>query len=135
MPAQTTIFSSRSIWLSSRRASAPFCGGPGTRQESMRSYGDVRFDPASRTAYIGEAALILARREAAVLEQRLRAAGRTVVKDMLEDQLYGFDQLVSGNALEAAISRLRRKLKVAGSRVRVEVTRGIGYRLRIGDPS
>jgi len=39
---------------------------------------------------------------------------------------------VSGNALEASVSRLRRKLAVAGSVVGIEATRGIGYRLKAG---
>jgi len=52
-----------------------------------------------------------------------------VVKDALEDRLYGFDDDVSGNALEATVSRLRRKLATARSAVQIEATRGIGYRL------
>mgnify|MGYP001034391328 FL=1 len=103
---------------------------PGSRKELFRSYGDVCFDPASRTTSIAGMPLDLTRRETAVLETLVGASGRTVVKDALEDQLYGFDQSVSGNALEAAISRLRRKLATAGSSVRVETVRGIGYRLR-----
>jgi DNA-binding response OmpR family regulator len=106
---------------------------PGSREELFRLYGDVRFDPASRTASIAGTPLGLTRREVAVLETLVSASGRTVVKDMLEDQLYGFDQSVSGNAVEAAISRLRRKLAAAGSNVRVEAVRGIGYRLRTGE--
>jgi len=106
---------------------------PGSREELFRLYGDVRFDPASRTASIAGTPLGLTRREVAVLETLVSASGRTVVKDMLEDQLYGFDQSVSGNAVEAAISRLRRKLASAGSNVRVEAVRGIGYRLRTGE--
>ncbi|TAN07079.1 MAG: response regulator transcription factor [Rhizobiaceae bacterium] len=106
---------------------------PGSREELFRLYGDVRFDPASRTASIAGTPLGLTRREVAVLETLVSASGRTVVKDMLEDQLYGFDQAVSGNAVEAAISRLRRKLAAAGSNVRVEAVRGIGYRLRTGE--
>ena len=81
---------------------------------------------------MADASLDLTRREASVLEELIRAAGRVVVKDALEDRLYGFDDDVSGNALEASVSRLRRKLAAAGSTVGVEATRGIGYRLRIG---
>ncbi len=65
-----------------------------------------------------------------MLEELIRAAGRIVVKDALEDRLYGFDDDVSGNALEASVSRLRRKLAAAGSATGIEATRGIGYRLK-----
>lgn len=104
---------------------------PGVRREAAYRYGDVTFNPATRTAHVGDKALDLSRREASVLEELIRSSGRIVVKDMLEDRLYGFEQQVSGNALEAAISRLRRKLADAGSVVGVDVNRGVGYRLKI----
>lgn len=105
---------------------------PGVRREAVHRHGDLTFDPASRTAAVGGTSLDLTRREAAVLEELIRAAGRIVVKDALEDRLYGFDEEVSGNALEASVSRLRRKLGTAGSAVGIEATRGIGYRLTTG---
>ncbi len=103
---------------------------PGVRREAIYHYGDLTFDPTFRTAAVAHADLELTRREASVLEELIRAAGRVVVRDALEDRLYGFDDDVSGNALEASVSRLRRKLAAAGSAVGIEATRGIGYRLR-----
>lgn len=105
---------------------------PGARLAAIYRYGDLSFDPASRTAAVGGTSLELTRREASVLEELIRAAGQIVVKDALEERLYGFDEDVSGNALEASVSRLRRKLAAAGSGVGIEATRGIGYRLRTG---
>lgn len=104
---------------------------PGARREPIYHYGDLGFDAASRTASVGNASLDLRRRETSVLEELIRAGGQIVVKDALEERLYGFDDDVSGNALEATVSRLRRKLTAAGSAVRIETTRGIGYRLRV----
>lgn len=103
---------------------------PGTRHAAVYSYGNLTFDPATRTAAVDSTCLDLTRREASVLEELIRAAGRIVVKDRLEDRLYGFDDDVSGNALEASVSRLRRKLVAAKSEVSIEATRGIGYRLK-----
>lgn len=105
---------------------------PGMRREPVHRHGDLSFDPASRTAAMDGTRLDLTRREASVLEELIRAAGRIVVKDVLEDRLYGFDDDVSANALEASVSRLRRKLIAAGSAVVIEATRGIGYRLTTG---
>lgn len=104
---------------------------PGPRRKASYSYGDLSFDPASRIAAAAEATLDLTRREASVLEQLIRAAGRIVVRDALEDRLYGFDEEVGANALEAAVSRLRRKLAAAGSAVGINVVRGVGYRLEV----
>jgi two-component system, OmpR family, response regulator QseB len=108
---------------------------PGARREAVYCYGDLSFDTVSRAAMIADMGLDLTRREASVLEELIRAAGRIVVKDTLEDRLYGFDDDVSGNALEASVSRLRRKLAAAGSAVRIEARRGIGYRLQAGAAS
>ena len=102
---------------------------PGARGNSYSKFGDVTFDPVSRMADVSGRMLELSRREISVLEELIRAGGRIVVRDSLEEGLYGFDQHVSSNAIEAAISRLRRKLADAGSSVKVDAARGIGYRL------
>ena len=91
--------------------------------------GDLRFDPPAREAMVGETKLALTRRETALLEELLRGGGRTLVRDVLEDRLYGFAEVFTGNALEATVSRLRRRLAAAGSSVAIETVRGIGYRL------
>ena len=108
---------------------------PGARRDPAHRCGDVTYDPSSRTAKVSGQVLDLTRREASVLEALIGAAGRIVVKDALEDRLYGFEDDVSGNALEAAVSRLRRKLVAAGSTLRIEARRGIGYRLQPGEPA
>ena len=53
-----------------------------------------------------------------------------MVRDVLDERLYGYDQAVTPNALEAAVSRLRRALEAAGAGLRLETRRGIGYLLR-----
>ena len=53
----------------------------------------------------------------------------------LEDRLYGLTDAVSGNALEASVSRLRRQLaRAGGDEIAVETIRGIGYRLVVRTP-
>ena len=84
----------------------------------------------SREVRIDGKPLDLRRRETLVLETLLAARGRVVVRDTLEERLYGYDQPVTPNALEAAVSRLRRALEEAGAGVRGETRRGIGYALR-----
>jgi two-component system, OmpR family, response regulator QseB len=108
---------------------------PGPRPHAIFQYGDLNFDPSRQSAAAGNRPLDLTRLEALALEELIRAAGRAVVKDTLEDRLYGFNDAVSMNALEAVISRLRRRLAAAGSAVSIESLRGIGYRLRTGGPA
>ena len=105
---------------------------PGLRQAHCYSFGDLSFDASCRAASVGPRLMELTRREAALFEALIRSGERIVVRDSLADKLYGFDDDVSGNALEATVSRLRRKLGALQSSVRVEAVRGIGYRLRQG---
>ncbi len=92
-------------------------------------FGDVCFNPLTREATVGNTALVLTRREATLLEELLRSGGHTLVRDVLEDRLYGFAEVFTGNALEATVSRLRRRLAATGATVTIETVRGIGYRL------
>lgn len=104
---------------------------PGARLHPVHSFHDLTFDTASRTASRNEAVIDLTPREAGLFEELVRAGARIVVRDALAERLYGFDEEVSGNALEATLSRLRRKLAASGSEVRIETLRGIGYRLGV----
>lgn len=102
---------------------------PGGRAGAVLALGRLSFDTTSREISVGGQVLDVSRRESALLEELMRAGGRVVVKDVLEDRLYGFDEPVTPNALEAAVSRLRSKLAVAAAGVRIDTRRGIGYRL------
>jgi two-component system OmpR family response regulator len=54
-------------------------------------------------------------------------SGRVVNKDQLAEELYGWDEEVSPNAIEVYVHRLRRKLEPAG--VTIRTIRGLGYLL------
>ena len=108
---------------------------PGPRPHAIYHYGDLNFDPSHQSAAAGNRPIDLTRLEALALQELVRAAGQAVVKDTLEDRLYGFSDDVGVNALEAVISRLRRRLAAAGSMVSIKSLRGIGYRLRMGGPA
>lgn len=69
----------------------------------------------------------LAPREWAVLEALALRPGAIVSKERLEELLYPMGEEVESNAVEVAVSRLRKKL---GADV-VETVRGLGYRLRV----
>jgi two-component system response regulator QseB len=91
------------------------------------------FDPSSRQATVAGRPLELTRRETAVLEELVRSNNKIIVKEVLEEHIYGFDEEVSQNALEATISRLRKKLTAADAGVSIQTKRGIGYLLHSSD--
>lgn len=92
--------------------------------------GRLQYDLSARDPSIEGTTLVLPRRELAILDTLMRRAGRVVMREHLEAQVYGYDDDISSNALEAHISRLRRRLADARAGVVLHGVRGVGYMLR-----
>ena len=92
------------------------------------SCGTLSYDPVSLEVTVRGVAVNMTRRDCALLECLLRAPGTLVTIDSLKVEL-DRRKNVRTNALEAAVSRLRARLMEAGADVRIEFTRGSGYRL------
>lgn len=92
--------------------------------------GAVEYDLASRETRVSGKTLPLPRRERAIMDALVRRTGRVVMREHLQDQAYGYDESISSNALEAQISRLRKRLSDAGAGVVLHGVRGVGYMLR-----
>jgi two-component system, OmpR family, response regulator QseB len=101
----------------------------GSRRGATYCLGGIVFDTVTRQALARGRRMDLTRREAALLEEFLRVPGQVITKALLEDRLYALEDSGSINALEAAVSRLRRKLAAAEAALRIETKWGIGYRL------
>lgn len=89
--------------------------------------GRLVLDRKARRFAIGDASLDLPAREFEVLWELMTPPGRVVSKRALSDKLSDFSEALGDNALEAFISRLRKKL--AGSGARIRTLRGLGYAL------
>lgn len=87
--------------------------------------GPLEIDLAARVVTDAGRPVTLTAREWVLLEAFLQRPGQLLSKAQLEERLYSFDQSVESNAIEAHVSRLRKKL---GAWV-VETERGLGYRL------
>lgn len=106
---------------------------PGPRASSLLENGELRFDTATRQGSVAGQSLDLGRREADLLEILLRQAGTVVRRSAIEDALYSFAEPVTPNAIEAIVSRLRRRLDQAGAGGMLHTIRGLGYMLRSAD--
>jgi DNA-binding response OmpR family regulator len=73
---------------------------------------------------------MLPRRESLLLQELMQASPRLLVKDYLLEQLYKSQTDISLNAIEALVSKLRRKLREHHAQVCIDTVRGVGYRLR-----
>ena len=92
--------------------------------------GQLTFDLGFEEARVGDTRLDLSRRELRVLTTLLRRRGRTVLRETLDQAVYGFDDEIQSNTLDSHVSRLRRKLADAGAGVEIHAIRGVGYLLR-----
>jgi DNA-binding response OmpR family regulator len=102
---------------------------PGATLATVLVVGDVEVDPANHTVRMVGRDIDLPPREFALLELLARRQGVVVSREQLEHSLYSLDADVSPNALEAAVSRLRRRLAAAGAQVRLRTLHGVGYAL------
>lgn len=87
--------------------------------------GRLVLDRKARRFSLGPTLLDLPAREFEVLWELMTPPGRVVSKRLLSDKLSGFDEALGDNALEAFISRLRKKLVGSGAGIRT--LRGLGY--------
>ena len=87
--------------------------------------GALLLDRKARRFYLQSQPWDLPAREFEVLWELMTPPGRVVSKRVLSDKLSETDEALGDNALEAFISRLRKKL--LGSGVGIRTLRGIGY--------
>ncbi len=87
--------------------------------------GGLLLERQARRVFAHRQEMELPAREFEVLLELMTPPGRVVSKRRLSDKLSGFDDALGDNALEAFISRLRRKL--AGSGAGIRTVRGLGY--------
>lgn len=102
---------------------------PGERADTVLRLGPLALDTAARSVTVHDTPVVLGRREVGVLEQLMRSAGRVASRRVLEDAIYALDDEVTPNALEAAVSRLRRALEAASCPVPIVNVRGVGWML------
>ena len=68
-------------------------------------------------------------KEFQLLEYFISNPNQILSKDMIYDKVWGYDNEIESNNLEAYLSFIRRKLKAIGSAVNIKAVRGMGYRM------
>ena len=102
----------------------------GNRQYNLAN---VMFDVELRQTFIDKNPVTLPRRELLILSSLIQRANQVVLRESLENSVYGFDDIIQSNSLEAQISRLRKNLKNMQAKVQIHTVRGVGYMLRLLD--
>ena len=72
-------------------------------------------------------------KEFLILEYFMYNPNQIISKSQVYDKIWGIDNEVESNNLEAYLSFIRKKLKIIGSHVTIKAVRGLGYRLEVND--
>jgi len=94
---------------------------------------DLTLDPGSRQALRGRREIRLSPTEYRLLELLMRKAGRVVTRTAIVEAVWGLENDVEENTLDAFVRLLRGKVDKGFSLKLIQTVRGIGYCLR-ADP-
>jgi DNA-binding response OmpR family regulator len=108
---------------------------PGGAVQPPIACGRLIYDPPAREFQIDQEVIILKRRELLILEALIMRARRVVQRSLFMDQVYGFNEEVQSNTLDAHISRLRARLLDLDAGVIIHPIRGVGYMLSEAAPA
>jgi DNA-binding response OmpR family regulator len=103
---------------------------PAVLAEPQIIAGRIVIDPLHLNVMINSAPFDLPRRELLVLVALAKRKDKTVLRSTLEAEVYNYEEEIQSNALDAHISRLRKRLLDASAGVTVHNIRGVGYLLR-----
>ncbi|WP_262390484.1 response regulator transcription factor [Burkholderia arboris] len=98
-------------------------------QTHVVTVGALEIDLVSLVVTIHGEPFDLPRRELLALQSLVENTGKTVRRDQLVTHVYGVDEDIQSNALDAHISRLRSKLASRDAGIEIRPIRGIGYLL------
>jgi two-component system OmpR family response regulator len=102
---------------------------PGGGAPTPITIGALSFDTMTREVHVAGKSVTLHRRELALLDSLLRRVNRVVSRETLLDEAFSPHDDVQDNALDAAVSRLRRRLVAFNAKVSIHTLRGVGYML------
>jgi len=93
-------------------------------------YRDLLLDPATRTVTRGGKRVELTNKEYALLEYLMRYPEQVLTRNVLLENVWGYDFETQSNVLEVYMNFLRKKIDAHGDRKLLHTVRGVGYVLR-----
>lgn len=70
-------------------------------------------------------------KEFLLLEYLMKNVNQVISKEQIYDKVWGIDNEIESNNLEAYISFIRKKIKAIGSNAQIKAIRGLGYKLEV----
>lgn len=103
--------------------------------EPTISFGDLVLNTkTSQLSLNGKADKIdINNKEFQILEYFINNPNIILSKEQIYDRVWGYENEIESNNLEAYLSFIRRKLKFLGSKTAIKAVRGMGYRMEYGN--
>jgi two-component system response regulator BasR len=93
--------------------------------DNLLQQDDLTLNLSSQQVYLQQQPIDITPKEFAILSRLIMRAGQTVNRELLQQDLYTWNDDLGSNTLEVHVHNLRRKL----GKDRIRTVRGIGYRL------
>lgn len=103
---------------------------PGATLGQTLQAGQLHLDTIAREIWIGDSPVVFPRRELMILENLMRRLNQVVPLDLLEEKLYGLEEVPASNPIPVHVHQLRRKLKEHEAGISIHTVRGLGYLLQ-----
>ncbi len=97
-------------------------------KETIQRYGCLELDPVKHRVWVEKKEVVLTATEFKLIAYLLNSRGRVLTRDLLLDQVWGYDAAVTTRTVDTHVKRLREKLRKAGDYI--ETVRGVGYRFK-----
>ena len=104
-------------------------------QMDVLRYGNTALDLTGFVLSTEKSSVRLSKKEFDVMRRLMQFQGRSIRKDVLLTQVWGYESNASENNVEAYVGFLRKKLKSIGSNLKIESIRLLGYHLEVVEPS
>lgn len=102
-------------------------------QVDLLCYGNTTLDLSGYVLSTEGHSVRLSKKEFDVMRRLMQFQGRSIRKDVLLTQVWGFDSNATENNVEAYVGFLRKKLKHIRSNLKIESIRMLGYHLEVTD--
>ncbi|CAN7373071.1 response regulator transcription factor [Paenibacillus sp. LjRoot56] len=102
----------------------------GNVQHAQLTFQHITVDLDARLVYKDKQLVELTKREFDLLVMFMKNHHLVLTRDMLLDQVWGFDSLVETNVVDVYVRYLRNKLDLEGENSCIQTVRGIGYVMR-----
>lgn len=93
----------------------------------LLSFGDIQVDVRKKNLLCGSNTVELSKKETDLLEFLIKNHGTILTREILLTRVWGADSFVEDGNLDNYIYFLRRRLKNAGSGIKIKTIRSVGY--------